>query len=259
MLLDEANRVLDEYASWIRDSMRAVEEDNSVRIIGPMLDRDNDNMSVLMARTEDGGYVLTDLGEIVGALEMDGCSVRKGSRHDRLLQVLNGYGVSIEDDEIFVRCSRSELVPKMNMLFQAMASVDDLFFTSQDSVRNLFAEDVRNWMFDNGIRAVDGPSFPGKSGLMYKFDYAIPRSKNVPERLVKTVNVPKEQNIRNALFGWQDVEGARQDTEGYVILNAAQTKDGTVAENVLAACVSYGITPIQWGINQDEFVGRLAA
>ena len=259
MLLDDANKVLDEYASWIRGSMRAVEEDNSVRIVGPMLDRDNDNMSVLMAESGEGGYVLTDLGEVISGLELSGCNVRSGARGEKLLQILNGYGVSLSEDEIFVKCTRSELVPKMNMMFQAMASVDDLFFTSQDSVRNLFAEDVRNWMLQNDIRAVDGPSFSGKSGLMYKFDYAIPRSKIAPERLVKTVNVPKEQSVRNALFGWLDVEGARQGSEGFIILNSHQTRDGVVPENVITACTSYGITPIQWGVNEGEFISRLAA
>lgn len=259
MLLDEANRVLDEYASWVRESMRAVQEDNSVRIVGPMLDRDNDNMSVLMAKSEDGSYVLTDLGEIVSGLELSGCNVRAGVRGEKLRQIVNGYGVSLDEDEIFVRCSRSELVPKMNMIFQAMASVDDLFFTSQDNVRNLFAEDVRNWLAKNDIRAVDGPSFPGKSGLMYKFDYAIPRSKGAPERLVKTVNVPKEQSVTNALFGWTDVEAARQGSEGYIILNARAARDGVVPENVITACRNYGITPIQWGVNEEEFVPRLAA
>lgn len=259
MLIEEANGVLDEYASWIRANMRAVQEDGAVRVIGPMLDRDNDNMSVLMAEAPDGGYVLSDLGEVVSGLELSGCDVTKGSRREKLLGVLNGYGVRIQDDEIYVRCSRSELVQKMNMLFQAMASVNDLFFTSQESVRSLFAEDVRSWMTQNGIRAIDGPAFPGKSGLMFRFDYAIPPSKTSPERLIKTVNTPSEPNVRNAIFGWQDVEDKRRDSSGYVILNSFGMRDGMVPESALVACRSYGVTPIRWGQDEDEFVEQLVA
>lgn len=259
MLIEEANGVLDEYASWIRANMRAVQEDGAVRVIGPMLDRDNDNMSILMAESGDGGYVLSDLGEVVSGLELSGCDVTKGGRHERLLGVLGGYGVRMEGDELYVRCSRSELVQKMNMLFQAMASVNDLFFTSQESVRSLFAEDVREWMLDRGIRATEGPAFPGKSGLMFRFDYAIPPSRTAPERLIKTVNTPSEPNVRNAIFGWQDVEDRRRESTGYVILNSFAMKDGTVPESALVACRSYGVTPIRWGQDEDEFVEQLVA
>lgn len=148
---------------------------------------------------------------------------------------------------------------KMNMLLQAMASVDDMFLLSQSSVRNLFTEDVGNWLLDNEISYVPGPSFQGRSGLLFKFDYAIGKNKRRPMRLIKTVNNPGKQGIQNALFGWEDIKSARNDCEGVVFLNSTNTKDGVVPPESIEACKNYGLTPIIWGVDQDSYVPMLAA
>lgn len=260
MLLEEANGIIDEYSRWVRENMRAVQQGESVLIITPMLNRNNDCMSVLVGESPDGGYALTDLGATIADLELSGLSFTTGQRTEKLQHILNGYGVSKnEDGEIYVKATRSELAMRMHMLLQAMASVDDLFQLSKGSVRELFYEDVGEWLLDNEIRCVPGPSFPGKSGLMYKFDYAIGRTRRQPERLIKAINTPTENNVRNALFGWSDIESSRGGSVGYAFLNASNGKDGKVPESVLAACSAYGIKAVQWGVNQDEFVKELAA
>jgi hypothetical protein len=217
-------------------------------------------MSVLVGESPQGGYVLTDLGETMADLRLSGVNLHTAKRIETLDRFVSGYGVRrSQDGELYVRCSRSDMAGKMNMLIQAMASVDDMFMVSQDSVRELFALDVGEWMLENDIRALEGPSFPGRSGLMYKFDYAIARTKARPERLIKTVNRPNESSVRNALFGWQDVEASRRGAIGYVFLNAANGKDGIVPPSAIAACEAYGIVPIQWGVDHMNFVDELAA
>lgn len=260
MLLEQANGIIDEYSRWVRENMHAVQQGDSVLIVTPMLNRNNDCMSVLLGDLPDGGYALTDLGATVADLEMSGLSLSTGRRAEKLQSILRGYGVFCTDgNEIYTRASEDEIAIKMHMLLQAMASVDDLFQLSKDSVRELFSEDVGEWMFEHDIRCVPGPSFPGRSGLMYKFDYAIGRTKRQPERLIKTVNTPTENNVRNALFGWSDVEGSRGGSVGYAFLNSANCKDGQVPQSVLSACDAYGIKVVQWGVDQDEFIGELAA
>lgn len=260
MLVQEAHQIIDEYSLWVRENMVPVQQGEAVRIITPMLDRNNDCMSVLVGESPDGGYIVTDLGETVADLEMSGVSLSTPKRVETLDGFVRGYGVSrSESGELFVRCGRSEIAAKMNMLIQAMASVDDMFMLSQDSVRELFTQDVGDWLLDNDIRSVEGPSFPGKSGLMYKFDYVVARSKAKPERLIKTVNKPTENNVKNALFGWQDVEQSRKGSLGYVFLNAANGKDGMVPPAAIAACRAYGLTPIQWGVDHAKFIPELAA
>lgn len=260
MLLEQANGVIDEYSRWVRENMRAVQQGDSVLIVTPMLNRNNDCMSVLLGESPDGGFAISDLGATVADLEMSGFSLSSGKRAEKLQEVLRGYGVSrTEGNEIYTRASADELAPRMHMLLQAMASVDDLFQLSKDSVRELFSEDVGEWMFAHDIRYVPGPSFPGKSGLMYKFDYAIGRTRRQPERLIKAINTPTENNVRNVLFGWSDLEGSREGSVGYAFLNATNGRDGKVPQSVIAACDAYGLRVVQWGIDQDDFIEELAA
>lgn len=260
MLVEEASRIIDEYARWVKKSMVPVQQGDAVQIITPMLNRNNDCMSVLLGESPEGGYIVTDLGETIADLELSGVRLSSDKRLETLDQFVRGYGVLRGgENELFVRCSAEELVPKLNMLMQAMASVDDMFMLSQDTVRELFMKDVGDWLLDNDIRYVDGPSFPGKSGLMYKFDYVVGRSKTRPERLIKTVNKPTDNNVKNALFGWQDVEELRRGSEGYVFLNAANGKNGAVPQSALAACRAYGLVPVQWGVDEMEYVSALAA
>ena len=75
----------------------------------------------------------------------------KGQRVDKLNSILSGFSVKEEDGELWITASAADLPMKMNMLLQAMASVDDMFLLSQSSVRNLFTEDVGNWLLDNEI------------------------------------------------------------------------------------------------------------
>ena len=142
MLIDETKNILDEYAQWISDMMHAIPSGDGVKIAGPMLNRNNDFMTVYMEKTPTGDYVVTDLGETIEDLEFSGCTILKSQgRLDKLSTVLRSYGVERKADEILVKASRSDLVLKMNMLFQAMASVDDLFFTTTETVRDLFEEE----------------------------------------------------------------------------------------------------------------------
>ena len=215
-------------------------------------------MRVYLGDDPAGGYLISDLGETINDLELSGFSL-KGQRVDKLNSILSGFSVKEEKGELCITASAEDLPMKMNMLLQAMASVDDMFLLSQSSVRNLFTEDVGNWLLENEISYVPGPSFRGRSGLSFKFDYAIGKNKRRPMRLIKTINNPGKQGIQNALFGWEDIKSARNDCEGVVFLNSTNTKDGVVPPESIEACKNYGLTPIIWGVDQDSYVPMLAA
>ena len=125
MLVEEASRIIDEYARWVKKSMVPVQQGDAVQIITPMLNRNNDCMSVLLGESPEGGYIVTDLGETIADLELSGVRLSSDKRLETLDQFVRGYGVYRGcENELFIRCSAEELVPKLNMLMQAMASVD---------------------------------------------------------------------------------------------------------------------------------------
>ncbi|MEE1372994.1 MAG: DUF1828 domain-containing protein [Parolsenella sp.] len=258
MRVEDAGAIIDSYADFIRANMIPTQQGEGVCIATPMLNRNNDCMNVYVGESDSGGLVFTDLGETIGDLELSGFSLTD-QRTEKLESILAGFGVDRSDGELFVRASQNEAAVRLNMLLQAMASVDDMYLLSRGSVRNLFAEDIGSWMMDNDISCVPGPSFNGRSGMPYKFDYAIGQNKRHPMRLIKAVNNPCRSGIQNALFGWEDVKASRTDCEGYVFLNSHNTRDGMVPRESVEACQNYGLKPVIWGQNEADFIADLAA
>ena len=258
MRVEDAGAIIDSYADFIRANMIPTQQGEGVCIATPMLNRNNDCMNVYVGESDSGGLVFTDLGETIGDLELSGFSLT-GQRTEKLEGILAGFGVERSDGELLVRASQGEAAVRLNMLLQAMASVDDMYLLSRGGVRNLFAEDIGSWMMDNDISCVPGPSFNGRSGMPYKFDYAIGQNKRHPMRLIKAVNNPCRSGIQNALFGWEDVKASRTDCEGYVFLNSHNTRDGMVPRESVEACQNYGLKPVIWGQNEADFIADLAA
>lgn len=258
MRVEDADAIIESYADFIRANMIPTQRGDGVCITTPMLNRNNDCMNVYVGESDSGGLVFTDLGETIGDLELSGFSLT-GQRTEKLESILAGFSVERSDGELIVRASADNAAMRLNMLLQAMASVDDMYLLSHGSVRNLFAEDIGAWMMENDISCVPGPSFNGRSGMPYKFDYAIGQNKRHPMRLIKAVNNPGRRGIQNALFGWEDVKASRTDCEGYVFLNSRNTKDGTVPQESVEACRNYGLEPIIWGQNESDFIADLAA
>lgn len=148
MKIDDASIIIDEYAKYIRSNMIATQQGDAVCISTPMLNRNNDCMNVYVVDGETGGYVLSDMGETISDLELSGFKMTS-QRIEKMQSVLAGYGVRISDGELCVSASSEALPFRMNMLLQAMASVDDMYMLSQGSVRNLFADDIGAWMLEH--------------------------------------------------------------------------------------------------------------
>lgn len=259
MNLDQAQNIIDGYADWWRAGVSASQAGSAVRLVCPMLNRNNDHMSLYIADdpSQSGRYLLTDLGATIGDLAVSGCDVAgSDSRARKLEQTLNSFGIQRTGEEIYTYADESTLFLQMNMLMQGMASVDDLFFTAKDSVRSYFAEDVAGWLDDRGIRYTENPLFSGRSGFKTKFDFAIPKTRNVaPERLVKTIGNPTESSVKNALFGWNDIKSVRENSRLYIFMN----DDGAeVTSAIEQACSAYEAVAVLWS-DAERFAGDLAA
>ncbi len=71
-----------------------------------------------------------------------------------------------------------------------MLTVNDLFYTARSQVKSLFLDDVTQWLDLALVRYIPMVNFLGKSGFNHRFDFAIPKSQNYPERLIQTINNP---------------------------------------------------------------------
>jgi hypothetical protein len=254
--LEDIGQMLDAYRAWLKDrtTLKMVHR-NWVEITTPFLDRHNDYIQIY-AKSVEGGYVLTDDGNTIRDLELSGCALDTPKRKHIMTVTLNGFGVEEANGILRTRATAANFAVRKHALLQAILALNDMFYLASSTVRSLFKEDVENWLDSSDIRFVPNIQLTGKSGYQHHFDFAIPRSKRAPERLIRAISNPNKDAALNLIGAWTDTQEQRpEDAIAVAILN-----DNTrqVAEPVIAALNQYEILPILWSQREVE-KERLAA
>ena len=244
MMLDEIQRLLEDYRIWLKDrtSLRDI-NGSSVEITTPYLDRHNDALQIY-ARRENGGFVLTDDRYTIHDLEASGCSLSTQKRKDLLAMTLNGFGVKLNDQAIEVHATTENFPARKHNLVQAMLAVNDLFYLAKPVVESLFYEDVIEWLDANDVRYTPKAKFTGTSGYDHLFDFVIPKSRRHPERILQAINRPTRDNAESFIYAWGDTRQVRApESRAYAILNDAEQ---AVSGGVLDAFRNYEIQAVPW-------------
>lgn len=247
-MIGEIQSFLDQYWAWLRDRTSLREINDWVEITTPYLDRHNDYLQIY-AKRSNGGFLLTDDGYIVEDLEQSGCKIDSPKRQELLNTTLGGFGVQVNAKALEVRASSDNFALRKHNLVQAMLAVGDLFYLASPLVASLFYEDVVAWLDISDIRYTPKVKFTGKSGYDHLFDFVIPKSRNQPERVLRTINRPTSDTAKMAAFSWVDTKEVRSpNSRAYAILNDTEQ---AVSDNVLMAMRSYDISPIVWSARDD--------
>lgn len=256
MSVAEIEKLLNDYRVWLRDktTLREV-NDEWVEITTPYLDRHNDALQIY-ARTENGGYILTDDHYIIHDLEASGCKLDTDKRKDLLLMTLNGFGVKLQDEALEVHATAETFSMRKHNLIQAMLAVNDLFYLAKPIVENLFFEDVVAWLDANDIRYTPKVKFTGTSGYDHLFDFVIPKSRKQPERIVEAITRPTRDAALSFINAWTDTRQVRSpESRAYAVLNDAEQP---VPGGVIEALNAYKIEPVPWH-ERAQVVPDLAA
>jgi hypothetical protein len=226
--VQEIERLLKDYRAWLKD-----------------------------ARSENGGYVLTDDSYTVHDLEASGCNLNTEKRRDLLKMTLNGFGVRMNGEAIEVHASTDTFPARKHNLIQAILAVNDLFYLAKPVVESLFFEDVVAWLDANDIRYTPKVKFPGVSGFEHLFDFVIPKSpRKQPERIVQAINRPTRDNTESFIHAWSDTREVRPpESKAYAILNDIEQ---SIQGGVLDAFRNYQIQAVPWS-RRGEIAPELAA
>jgi hypothetical protein len=238
----EIKELLDRHAAWLRDRTMVSQVGESVEITTPYLDRHNDAIQLFVKRDDDG-FLLTDDGYTISDLTLSGVRLESAKRQSMLQLAVNGFGVTLEGDRLLVRATAETFAVKKQSLLQAAMAVNDLFYLSEPSVASLFLEDVQTWLDETRIRYLGNVSFPGRSGYVHQFDFAIPRSESQPERLLRAISNPDKQSAEVLIFSWLETRQLRPDAQVYAFLN---DRDRPVSAGVKNALQLYDIVPVSW-------------
>lgn len=254
-MTNESEKLVKGYAAWLGSEIDVQCLDEWIEVTTPFLDRHNDFLQIY-ARRRDEDWVLTDDAYVITDLSQSGCDIERGSRREELLEtVLKGYGVRRdEDDQLMVQASDQEFPQRIHDLLQAMMSVDDLFFTTQTPTFNLFVIDVRTWLSEANVRFTPDVKFTGASGYDHRFDFVIPSSESLPERVVQSANRPNRGWAERLAFSWLDTRETRpKGSKAFAILN--DESDG-IGQNLINALGNYDIQPLAWS-EREEVVEQL--
>ena len=210
----------------------------------PLVDRHNDPIQIYVRR-EESRTVLSDDGYVISDLWQSGCTLDSEHRKRLLQSVFNGFGVQRDGDELLAVSHNGEFPQRKHALIQAMLAVGNLFATARSHVKSLFLEDVAA-----SLESIGEPAFPefqlvGKRGFRHKFDFAVPKSAKVPERLIWAVNRPNKDIALLVLAAWHDVRESRgRDSRMHTMLNDPEAK---VSGEVANALKQYDIVAVPWG------------
>lgn len=254
-MIAETNQLLENYLSWLKDTTTLRQVEEWVEITTPYLDRHNDYLQIYIKR-QNGNYLLTDDGYILGDLERSGCKLDTPKRLALMNMTLNGFGVQLANGELTIRASQDNFAQKKHNLIQAMLAVNDLFYLAMPTVASVFFEDVEAWLDLHDIRYTPKAKFTGRSGLDHLFDFVIPKSRSQPERILQAVNRPARDTAQTVVFSWIDTKEVRSpDSKAYAILNNAEH---AISGEVLDIFRNYEVTPVSWS-TRDMIVEELAA
>jgi hypothetical protein len=249
-VIAEIQELIDRYIHWLKEKTALRDVDGEwVEITTPYLDRHNDYLQIY-ARKDNGGFLLTDDSYTISDLEQSGCDINTPKR-ERLLEVtLNGFGVKRDVNALQISAAPDNFSLRKHSLIQAMLAVNDLFYLSRTHVSSLFLEDVESWLDLHDIRYSPKISFTGKTGFTHQFDFLIPKSKTMPERIVKAINSPSRQTVQNLAFTWVDTKEARPspDARAIAFLNDSEKP---VPGEILDALKRYQVTPVPWSEKEN--------
>jgi hypothetical protein len=247
-MIDEIQKLLDQYLAWLRDKTALRQVKDWIEITTPYLDRHNDYLQIYVKR-ENSGFILTDDGYTIEDLRRSGCELESKKRKDLLTLTLNGFGVKLEGNSLTVHASPENFTLRKHNLVQSMLAVNDLFYLAVPMVVSLFLEDVATWLDLHDIRYTPKVKFTGKSGYDHLFDFVIPASKRRPERILQTINRPSRDTAQVVAFSWIDTKEVRPaNSRAYAFLNDSEHAP---LVSVLDALRNYDVSPILWSKRED--------
>lgn len=247
-MIEDVQKPLNEYWVWLKDKTTLRQVNGWIEITTPYLDRRNDHIQIY-AKPRNGGYVLTDDGYTIEDLEQSGCRLESPKRQDLLKLTLNGFGVQRERDALTIHASPDNFALRKHNLLQAILAVNDMFYLAEPTIASLFYEDVVEWLDSHEVRYTPKVKFTGKSGYDHLFDFVIPKSRQQPERILRTINRPNRETAQIIAFAWIDTKEVRPpDSRAFALLNDS---DQPISPAVLDALRSYDVSPVPWSAREQ--------
>ncbi|GAA0123855.1 MAG: DUF1829 domain-containing protein [Clostridium argentinense] len=256
--MNEKTNFIKIYMDWLQENTREKKiNSNTYRITFPFLDSNNTMTELYIVEKDHNTYLITDDGSTFGELDLIGFDFKSTRRKSIINNIINNHGVNIStDNELYIECTKETLAFKKHLLIQCILKISDLCQLSYSNIKTLFNEEVEKFLEENDVRFIKDIVLIGKSKLQSNYDFAIAKSKNAPERVIKLINNIDSTQVKSIIFSWEDVRDTRNaDAKLITIINDTNKK---VSVDNINAFNEYQIKPILWS-ESNRNIGLLTA
>lgn len=244
--------LLDNYYEWLKQNTIVNEIGEYTEVTTPFLDRHNDCIQFYMKKIDSKNIFITDDGYVLSDLEDCGFNINTPRRKNLLETILLNHHIKLDEDNcLTVTTSVDKFAIAKHFYIQGILAINDLYNINRKNVASLFIEDISSFFDDNELSYNENIKLTGKSGLDHNIEYLFSpiKRKNIPERYLKAINNPDNNNTKSTLFIWDDIKNARKtENKMYVILNDSNSK---VNSNIIEAYKNYGIEPLLWSKKEE--------
>ncbi|MCV5951954.1 DUF1828 domain-containing protein [Lactococcus petauri] len=224
--MSNANLLERSYFDWLMKEYTFEDiEKNIVRIDSPFYDTNFDYIVMYAEFHNNGSITVTDDGWTIDALESQGLSLsgnaktRKKILHD----IVDSLGVECKDGELCITTDIENFPIVKQRLLQAIMKINDMIVLKDDKVKNMFFEDVEEFLKQNNILFEKNPSFAGKGGITVQFDFSVPT--NDRGKLMRVIGNGNDLNKAKLLtMDTRILQSTRPNTDYIAIIDNVNNK-----------------------------------
>jgi hypothetical protein len=247
-----ANTIINEYLKWIKDNTHvfSLKDSTHEKVVTPFLDTSNDHLQIYILKNTEDHFTLTDDGATIAHLSMKGVDLNTPRRKKILEEIVRSYSAELNSDsgEIFINARKNNIGQKKHNFIQALLAINDMSQLSTDNVTSIFKEEVADFLTLSQIGYIPDVNIVGKSSFQHHIDFAIPSPYG--EFLVKTLNVPKKDQVMSSLFIFSDIKEQRDKSHNVIFYN--DTLDGAkLSQESQKALEEYGVETFKWSDKQS--------
>ena len=208
------------YFDWLMKEYSYQDIDNNVIEIGtPFLDNDFDYITMYAIVSKSGVITLSDDGWTLNNLKNHGVTFTARSKHKQSLlhDITASLGIEVaEDGEMYIKTDLDKFPLAKQRLLQAIMQVNDLIVLQDKKVKNIFFEEIENYLNDRDVLFARKPSFAGKEGITVQFDFSIPIKGG--EKLIRTISNGNDLNRAKLLTMDTQLLKNHKDEASYIAI-----------------------------------------
>ncbi|MBF7029745.1 DUF1828 domain-containing protein [Staphylococcus kloosii] len=261
MYTNEIKSISKEYFDYLKKESKFIPLKNeTIEFYSPVVDYFGDSISVNISSCGNQ-YLLTDQGETLWNMEQSGIdltSYKKQKKYQFLKNIIENYGLVIENNKIQQYTQRKKLPQAIHDYVLAISEISNLAILKKNNINSLFRDEVIKYFSKNK------ETYPsvflefrveGKSKLTHNFEAVFPGQTTEYVKTIKSIN---KNSAKNALFDWEDVEEYRSKIyDSDAKLNIITESEDEITDSVAIMLSQYNVDVLPFN-NKEKLIKKFS-